>query len=169
MEHGGDTMKDYDRISLLGENLLLFRQSLGWSAAELGERVGVTRQTINNIENPNNTTKLNKTLYLAIRCVFAEEISSNPDGTKILQELLAALIDNPDDYNEAQRKDIIEQAKMITPLIMTKTMPSDKIYNHWSKMIKLIGITSMAVGTAMTLDWVKAITAVGSHKRYKRK
>ena len=165
-------MKDYDRISLLGENLLLFRQSLGWSAAELGKRVGVTRQTINNIENPEHSATLNKTLYLAIRCVFAEEIKSNPDETRILQELLSCLIDNPEDYDDDKRNEIIEQAKMLTPLIMTKSVSSDKIYNQWKKMIGLIGIASIAVSATMmkdSLHWVKAIAKAGSNKAPKRK
>ena len=32
------------------ENMLLIRRVVGWTAEELGSRIGVTRQTINNLE-----------------------------------------------------------------------------------------------------------------------
>lgn len=181
-------MKDYDRISLLGDNLLLFRQSLGWSAAELGERVGVTRQTINNIENPNNNTKLSKTLYLAIRCVFAEEISSKPKETEMLQILLASLVDHPEKLKDDERKKLIEKTKMITPSIMAKATTREKISKEWIEMTKQIfsrslrslGIITASIGVALILDafeestnnklgWVSDISDAGSHKRLKRK
>ena len=34
----------------LQQNLLLIRRCVGWTAIELGEKIGVTRQTINNLE-----------------------------------------------------------------------------------------------------------------------
>ncbi len=181
-EQRGDIMKDYDRISLLGENVLLFRQSLGWSAAELGERVGVTRQAINNIEK--DPAKLSKTLYLAIRCVFAEEISSKPRETEMLQVLLASLVDHPEKLEDDERKKLVEKTKMITPSIMTKASTREKISNEWFEMTKgsflrLLGFITAGIGAAMILDaleessnmlgWVSVISDAGSHKRPKRK
>lgn len=186
-------MRNTDAITRLGDNLLLFRQSIGWSAAELGDRVGVTRQTINNIEN--KKVPLSKTLYLAIRCVFAEEINSNPRKTQMLRVLLECLVDHPEKLEEEDRKKIIEKTEMITPSIMTKTATSEKnttewmekVSNEWGDMIKnnlfgIIGATaSLAVGIATIIkaletkqnedmySWVSAITKVDSHKRSKIK
>ena len=39
------------RAGIIGQNLKVFRQLLGVSAAELGSEIGVTRQMINNIES----------------------------------------------------------------------------------------------------------------------
>ena len=63
-----DNMNESDRIKRFQDNLLLIRRATGWSEAECGERIGVTRQTINNLETKNNT--LTKTQYIAIRAVL---------------------------------------------------------------------------------------------------
>ena len=39
-----------EEIIRMQENLLLIRRTVGWTAEEFGDRIGVTRQTINNIE-----------------------------------------------------------------------------------------------------------------------
>lgn len=39
-----------NEIERLQEHLLLIRRAVGWTAEEFGERIGVTRQTINNLE-----------------------------------------------------------------------------------------------------------------------
>ena len=46
-------------IARMQENLLLIRRAVGWTASEFGDKIGVTRQTINNIESGRN--KLTKT------------------------------------------------------------------------------------------------------------
>ena len=38
-----------DEIIRMQEYLLLIRRTVGWTAEEFGEKIGVTRQTINNI------------------------------------------------------------------------------------------------------------------------
>ena len=40
-----------EEIIRMQENLLLIRRTVGWTAEEFGEKIGVTRQTINNIES----------------------------------------------------------------------------------------------------------------------
>lgn len=60
-----DAINEKLRILRMQENLYLLRASLGLSGKDFGELIGVTRQTINNIENGRN--KLSKTQYLAIR------------------------------------------------------------------------------------------------------
>ena len=48
-----------EEILRMQKNLLLIRRTVGWTAEAFGERIGVTRQTINNIEAGRN--KLTKT------------------------------------------------------------------------------------------------------------
>ena len=70
-----------DIINRFQNILPLVRGSLGWSAEELGDRIGVTRQTINNIER--KKTPLSKTQYIAMRSVIDAEVagrdSNDPD------------------------------------------------------------------------------------------
>lgn len=64
-------------IKILHNNLLAMRHYLGLSAKELGDMIGVTRQTINNIESGKN--RLTKTQYLAIIYVLTKDIIPNLD------------------------------------------------------------------------------------------
>ena len=48
----------------LQKYLPLIRNAAGWTAEELGNKIGVTKQTISNLEN--QKTKMSKTQYLEI-------------------------------------------------------------------------------------------------------
>ena len=58
-------MKEIERMQ---KNLLLIRRTVGWTADEFGNRIGVSRQTINNLEAGRN--KMSKTQYIAIRSIL---------------------------------------------------------------------------------------------------
>ena len=105
-----------DEIKRLQKYLLLVRRTVGWSAEEFGERIGVTRQTINNIESGRN--KLTKTQYIAMRSVLDAEIASYPDETEILRLILDVFVDNPEKYNGEDRERLLNQANMMTPSIL---------------------------------------------------
>ena len=91
-----------NEIERLQKYLLLVRRTVGWSAEEFGERIGVTRQTINNIEAGRN--KLTKTQYIAMRSVLDAEIAAYPEETEILRLILDVLVDNPEKYKEEDRE-----------------------------------------------------------------
>ena len=76
---GGYQMEEIQRMQ---DNLLLIRRTVGWTAEEFGEQIGVTRQTINNIESGRN--KLTKTQYIAMRSVLDVEIAKHPEETEML-------------------------------------------------------------------------------------
>ncbi|MEF9922360.1 MAG: helix-turn-helix transcriptional regulator [Anaerovoracaceae bacterium] len=108
-----------NEIERLQDNLLLIRRAAGWTAEELGERIGVTRQTINNLEAKRN--KLNKTQYIAMRAVLDVEMVASPDDTEMLRCLLDVFIDNPDKYNAKDRESLLVKANMLTPSILAGT------------------------------------------------
>ena len=56
-------------IDLLQENLKLIRRSAGWTIEELANKIGVTKQTIINLEGLKS--KMTKTTYIAIRAVLS--------------------------------------------------------------------------------------------------
>jgi len=84
----------------LQANLFTLRTFAGWSTQDLANRLGVTRQSINNLENEKNN--LSYTQYLAIRLIFDQEaeVSGNEDFKKLIYELL----DKPFKNEEEQQK-----------------------------------------------------------------
>ena len=57
---------------ILQDNLKSIREILNWTSADLGDLIGVTKQTISNLETKNS--KLTKLHYIAIRTVVDFEI-----------------------------------------------------------------------------------------------
>jgi transcriptional regulator with XRE-family HTH domain len=108
-----------NEIERLQEYLLLIRRAAGWTAEDFGERIGVTRQTINNLEAKRN--KLNKTQYIAMRAVLDAEIADSPEDTEMLRCLLDVFIDNPEKYDKKDRETLLSKANMLTPSILAGT------------------------------------------------
>lgn len=69
---------------LVSEQVRAARAMLGWSASELGERAGLSRRTIQSLENPNTSKEVRHSSVLAIRAVFEaagiEFIGTPEDG-----------------------------------------------------------------------------------------
>ena len=122
-----------EEIKRMQDNLLLIRRTVGWSATKLGEEIGVTRQTINNIENGRN--KLNKTQYIAIRSVLDAEINSSVHDTDMLKILLEVLVDNPEKYSENLRKEMIDKANLMVPGILAGSVSREKVSKEWIKIL----------------------------------
>lgn len=108
-----------EEIKRLQDHLLLIRRAVGWTAEEFGERIGVTRQTINNIEKGRN--RLTKTQYIAMRSVLDAEMMQSPEDTGMLRILLDVLVDHPEKYSDEERGKILEKANMLAPSILAGT------------------------------------------------
>jgi len=98
------------QIKRLQENLLSIRKIAGWTAEELGDRIGVTKQTISNMEN--GKAKLTQTQYIAIRSVLDFEIQTNKENT-VLPQVISILLDRDsnddiEDKKETEMKIAIE-------------------------------------------------------------
>lgn len=76
---------DFD-LETFRKNLVNIRHILGIPAKELGDRIGVTRQTINNIESGRN--QLNLTQFLAIKYVFEHELEVTDAQEKIIRHII---------------------------------------------------------------------------------
>lgn len=87
-------------IENLQNSLLLIRKTGGWSAEEFGDMIGVTKQTISNLENKKTT--MTKTQYIAIRAVLDYEISDRPDDKALATVVNLCL--NPNDLSETDLK-----------------------------------------------------------------
>ncbi|MGN1123784.1 MAG: helix-turn-helix transcriptional regulator [Eubacterium sp.] len=101
-------MKKYTEheIEKLTQSLPSIRKIAGWSSEELGELIGVTKQTISNIET--RKSKMSKTQYIAIRTIIDYEIAEHPDN-ELLANVVYILLDSDDTKeNEEKAKATIE-------------------------------------------------------------
>lgn len=87
-------------IEKLQNSLLLIRKAGGWSAEEFGDMIGVTKQTISNLEN--KKTKMTKTQYIAIRAVLDYEMADRPDDKALTSTVNLCL--NSDDLSDNEIK-----------------------------------------------------------------
>ncbi|MBP5773078.1 MAG: helix-turn-helix transcriptional regulator [Eubacterium sp.] len=139
-----------DEIAKLQNILPIVRRSIGWSAEKLGKRIGVTRQTINNIEKNRNI--LTKTQYIAIRTVLDAEIEKYPEETEMLKFLLDAFIDNPDSYNKNEKEEILEQIDQVSASIVYGNTSRKKVDSNLVKTILKIGLITLTTVTAASIS-----------------
>ncbi len=132
-----------EEIQRMQDNLLLIRRTVGWTAEEFGEQIGVTRQTINNIENGRN--KLTKTQYIAMRSVIEAEMAKHPDETEMLRMLLDMLVDHPENYSKEDYDALLEKANMIAPSILTGTATRANVSKEWMKAAGAVGVIAAGV------------------------
>ena len=89
-------------ITKLQNNLLLIRNVGGWTAEVFGDMIGVTKQTISNLEN--KKTEMTKTQYIATRAVLDYEMEENPNREMLKAAVNLAL--HSDEVSEEDQKKI---------------------------------------------------------------
>ena len=87
-------------IEKLIQSLPSIRKIAGWSSKDLGELIGVTKQTISNIETRKST--MSKTQYIAIRTIIDYEIAEHPEN-ELLGKVVAILLDSEDTPEDKQK------------------------------------------------------------------
>ena len=87
-------------IEKLTQSLPSIRKIAGWSSGDLGELIGVTKQTISNIETRKST--MSKTQYIAIRTIIDYEIAEHPEN-ELLSKVVAILLDSEDTPEDKQK------------------------------------------------------------------
>lgn len=162
-----------EEIQRMQDNLLLIRRTVGWTAAEFSDQIGVTRQTINNIESGRN--KLTKTQYIAMRSVIEAEMAKHPDETQMLRALLDMLVDHPENYSKEDCESLIEKANMMTPSILAGTSTRENVSKEWMKAAGVIAaslvtlpVASVPFASAILSGWLgKAIKTTSRKKNDK--
>lgn len=105
-----------DEVSRLQRHLPLFRSCAGWTAATLGNKLGVKRQTISTIEQGEDKYKMTRMQYLAIKKVLDDEIARwSKDEMQMLHIVLDALVDHPEQYTADERTEILDNSKLLAP------------------------------------------------------
>ena len=141
-----------NEIERLQENLLLIRRAAGWTAEEFGEKIGVTRQTINNLEAKRN--KLNKTQYIAMRAVIEAEMAKAPEETEMLGCILEVFVDNPEKYNEKDKEELLAKAGTTSRKVISK-----ELMGAAGAMGLAVAVVNpvVAVGAAVAGGWLAKI------------
>ena len=98
------------QITCLQKNLSAIRKIAGWTSEQLGEKIGVTKQTISNLEN--EKTRMTLTQYIALRSIIDFEIQTNKDNS-VLPQVVEVLLNNYDEYTEEEREEVTENVKTI--------------------------------------------------------
>ena len=99
------------QINRLQENLSSIRKIAGWTAEVLGNKIGVTKQTISNLEN--KKTPMNFTQYIAIRSVLDAEIEQNKEN-KVLPQVIAILLDSGDELDNDEYEEIQKSVETVS-------------------------------------------------------
>jgi len=168
--------KDKEKLQ---DNLSLLRKLAGWTSAELGEYLGITKQTVSNLENKHNN--MTKAQYIAIRTLLDYEIKTNPDNTALAQ-VVAILLDADDLTEEEQEK--VDTAVTYVTGAKAKGMDDAAISTGLAALIAALGIGALCLpGTGMipitvadtlmkplaeaivSSDWLKAIKSAGKLKK----
>lgn len=152
-------------IEKLQTNLQAIRKVAGWTTEELGEQIGVTKQTISNLEN--RKTTMTKTQYIALRTVIDYEIATNTENSTLAQ-VVKALLNSEDEENlteeeEArtiEKKEYTEAVKTISATVKSKDKHKDAMLT--SGVAAAVGTTIMAMAAnpliiGMTAEWMSKI------------
>ncbi len=134
----------------LQRNLALIRTCAGWNAATLGEMLGVSRQMVSNLET--NQSKMTIMQYRAIRQAFSEEIENSPDDTQMLSDLLKALVDEPEKFTSEQLNQILSDANLLAPSIVTKKTTRKKASSTWGVALAGVVVAAVLVGVKAVMS-----------------
>lgn len=138
------------QINRLQQNLSSIRKIAGWSAETLGNKIGVTKQTISNLEN--KKTPMTFTQYIAIRAVLDAEIETNNDN-EALPKVISILLDSVDSIDDNEYKEVQKSVETVAATASGGVASS--------ALLGLLGaISPLAVsliGTATLVNWKKLL------------
>ena len=158
------------QVLLLQQNLAAIRKIAGWTAEQLADKIGVTKQTISNLET--GKSPMNLTQYIAIRAIFDHEIETNKENT-VLPQVIAILLDKGDELNEedyAKVKEAINTVSIsaaggvtgatlasIFGGLLTSIPTSAAILGVAGFALGPFGIIGSAIGGAVAGTWLNKI------------
>ena len=90
------------KIERLQNNLFAIRKIIGWTTEDFANRIGVTKQTISNLEN--KKSKMTLTQYIAIRAILDYEAQTNEDMKEILPGIMHNLLDKNELSKDEEKK-----------------------------------------------------------------
>lgn len=149
-------------IKRLQKNLSPIRKIAGWTAEELGKKIGVTKQTISNLEN--SKTPMSSTQYIAIRSAIDYEIANNEN--EILSKVVALLLDAEEELDEAdyaQVQDVVETVAA-TAAGGASMDRLDKVFDILIKSLPFAASVFTAIIIGTSSSWAKMFFNKGGSK-----
>lgn len=122
-------------IQIMQDNLCDLRKIAGWTAETLAGKLGITKQTISNLEN--QKVKLSRIQYIAIRAVFECEVAANSKNTtlrKVMNVLFSAM---PPTYSA--RKDEVRTAMISIASIAAAGLTGLQLYSTATALLAPLG------------------------------
>ena len=143
------------QIKRLQQNLSSIRKIAGWTAEVLGDKIGVTKQTISNLEN--RKSDMNFTQYIAIRSVIDAEIDNNKDS-EVLKKVVAILLDSDDEIDEDEYSKVQEVVGTVAATAVGGT-PAEKLDSVFDILIKSIPFVVPVIGAIISssVNWKKIL------------
>lgn len=153
-----DKNKNTSQIICLQKNLSSIRKIAGWTAEQLGEKIGVTKQTISNLEN--EKTPMTLIQYIAIRAIIDYEIQENKKN-EVLPKVVEILLDKEEEYSEDEYKQISQNVSTIASTAAGGTAGTPLL--EVAKLLLGVFVVNFD-GIAKTSKWLSKIMK-GSKKR----
>jgi DNA-binding XRE family transcriptional regulator len=143
------------QIKKLQQNLPSIRKIAGWTAEALGNKIGVTKQTISNLEN--QKTPMNFPQYIAIRSVIDSEIE-NQKESEVLKKVVAILLDSDDELDEGDYSKVQEVVGTVAATAAGGT-PTIKLDSIFDILIESLPFVLPAIGViiAGSINWKKLL------------
>ena len=135
------------RSERLRSILLYIRRILVWSAVMLGDKLGVSRQSINKIES--GKSGLSKTEYLLLRRVLDDEIAAVGEEKTMLPIILEVLVDHPERYQAEEREEIFAKMKLVAPAVIAEPEERKTVSSAWKGILLAGGVIVTATFVAL--------------------
>ena len=151
-----DKIKEREiQITRLQQNLSSIRKIAGWTAEVLGDKIGVTKQTISNLEN--KKTPMSFTQYIAIRSVLDYEIANNKEN-EVLPKVVALLLDCEDDLDDADYSKVQDVVGTVAATAAGGTS-TDKLDMIFGVLMKSLPLVTPLIGAIIgsTATWTKKL------------
>ena len=140
-------------IQRLQENLFIIRSVAEWKAEELGEMLGLTKQSISNIEH--GKTNMTKAQYIAIRALIDQEIKDNPNS-QTLEQVVHLLLDT-EDLNEKEAKIAEEIHRTIKNTNKSRIETASAVFGVVSGLISAGVLIPIATTFDKSNSWLKEL------------
>ena len=142
-------------MQIMQDNLCDLRKIAGWTAEVLAVKLGITKQTISNIEN--QKVKISTIQYIAIRAIFECELASNSSNTtlrKVMGVLFQAM---PPVYSS--RKEDIRAAMISIASISAAGLSGLQLHSSATALLAPLGNAAVQMSNSHTgepsLKWLQ--------------
>lgn len=129
-------------IQIMQDNLCELRKISGWTAENLAKKLGVTKQTIGNLEN--QKVKLSRVQYIAIRSVFECEVAMNKNNTTLRKVMGVLFTAMPPVYQEY--KDEIRTAMISIASIASAGLTGLQLHSSATALLAPLGSAASQMG-----------------------